>query len=217
MRLVLFAVLVCAAAGMPVPTQAQTETYEVFNYTRFDPWRDKYCHVTGPCIGVWDSYVSAVVHSENIHPLGFTEYFLGIRGFWEGPIPQNRASTITITGLSDDGVAVAGFHDQIDLLPDGTFEFGGSAEDPCGYYAPHQVACGFDGNSTQTTSPVKIDRLEFLMWNVHDYDTWVTTTCRVDASDCFAVPEPHSVLLIATGLLGLAFVRRRREHADGTG
>jgi hypothetical protein len=160
-------------------------------------------------MGVSAIYMSALVQTAGLE----TYYYLGVRGWFTGPIPTNRGSTMLIGGVLEDGTEVQ-WTDGIGIRDsDGTFANGGSPSQPCPVWGSVGVmwACGFYGPST-LGAPKKLASLDFLRFSLHDYDTGVTTHCRQGDPDCYWVPETDSWLLVATGLLGLAFVARRRRE-----
>ena len=65
---------------------------------------------------------------------------------------------------------------------------------------------GFLGTSSRETIPDTID-FDYWIWDGNLDVGPVTPATRVTAS----VPEPGSMMLLATGMLGLVGIRRRRR------
>ena len=68
---------------------------------------------------------------------------------------------------------------------------------------------GFLGTSSRETIPDTID-FDYWFWDGNEEEGPVTHATRVTAS----VPEPGSMMLLATGMLGLVGIRRRKRSQN---
>jgi len=125
----------------------------------------------------------------------------------------------------DDGLDVSPYHAGV---PDG---FSTSHESDGLSFAQRaglERSAVFAGGSASVTADEETDSADKLMFSgvagstgalrvtfgLRDYDGGRNFLVRFSAEDAVATPEPASMILIGTGLAGLAALRRRRGRGD---
>jgi hypothetical protein len=117
---------------------------------------------------------------------------------------------MAILSLGQPSIQVRYMFDQpFDVLSSGNGFFGGS---PAGslFEDPSNVLRGIEGHGTIQF----LGTFTSISWSVLDGENWHGFTVGASRLPVSTVPEPISMTLLGTGLLGVAAAARRRRRKD---